>query len=191
MRRAGTRLSRSWFERAAPDVAPDLLNKLLVATVDGERVAGRIIEVEAYTAADPASHSFRGPTPRNAPMFGRAAHLYVYLSYGIHRCANVVTGRQGAGEAVLLRAAQPMDGIDVMRRRRGVADDRRLADGPGKLAQAFAIDLHHDGIDLVARDSPIELRDDGVAPPTVPVTGPRVGLTKGVDTPWRFRVPAA
>ncbi len=190
MGRAGTRLAGAWFERSAPDAAVDLLNKVLVSTVGGARVAGRIVEVEAYTQNDPASHSFRGPTRRNAPMFGPPGHLYVYLSYGIHRCANVVTGRSGDGAAVLLRAVAPIEGIDVMRLRRGVGDDRRLSNGPGKLAQAFAIDLVHDGLDLGALRSPVTVVDDGIAPPASPLTGPRVGLTKGVDTPWRFRVPS-
>ncbi len=112
------------------------------------RVAGRIIETEAYMSDDPASHSFRGPTPRTAVMFGPAGYLYVYRSYGIHWCANVVTGADGDGQAVLIRAVDPVEGADEMLRRRGRLP---LADGPGKLCQAFGLDGEDDGADLVAR----------------------------------------
>ena len=181
-------IDRSWFGRDAPVVAPELLNKVLVSTIGGERVTGRIVEVEAYTQDDPASHTFRGPTERNQVMFGPPGHLYVYLSYGIHRCANVVTGAAGDGQAVLLRALDPIEGIDVVRRRRSGRPDRDLTDGPGKLCQALAIGGDHDGADLLT-DPHLALVDDGVAPPPTPLVGPRVGITKGVDVPWRFRVP--
>jgi DNA-3-methyladenine glycosylase len=157
-------------------------------TVDGMVVA-RIIETEAYMAADPASHSFRGRTDRNAVMFGPPGRLYVYLSYGIHACANVVTGVEGDGQAVLLRAGVPVAGIDAVRRRRSGRPDRELADGPGKLCQALGIGLGDNGVDLTAPWSPIRILDDGTAPPELPLVGPRVGITKGVETPWRFRVP--
>ncbi len=199
-------LERSWFERDAPTVAPELLNKLLVTMIsddgdgdgdgDDDGVAtltsGRIIEVEAYMPDDPASHTFNGETRRNAVMFGPAGRLYVYLSYGIHHCANVVTGAVGSGQAVLIRAIEPLDGIDTIRARRGSMDDRSLTDGPGKLTRALGIGLRHDAVDLIdGRDgAEISIVDDGCAPPEHPVLGPRVGITKGVDTPWRFRVPA-
>lgn len=179
-------LGRGWFERDAPVVAPALLNKLLVVTVGGRRCAGRITETEAYMPDDPASHTYNGQTRRNAVMFGPAGHLYVYLSYGIHQCANVVTGGVGSGQAVLLRAVEPIDGIDLMRARRG-RPDRELADGPGKLTQALGIGAEHDGVDLTA--SNISIVDDGVDPPTEPLIGPRVGITKAVERPWRFRLP--
>jgi len=171
----------------APDVAPMLLNKVLLSMVGGEVVAGRIIEVEAYTEADPASHTFRGPTDRNRVMFGPPGHLYVYLSYGIHRCVNVVTGPEGSGQAVLVRAVDVVDGIAVARRRRQ-RPDRVLADGPGKLCQALAIGAEHDGTDALSSSAEVVLLDDGVQPPVEPLVGPRIGITKGVDTPWRFRV---
>ena len=164
-------------------MAPDLLGKLLVVERGGVRVAGRIVETEAYTADDPASHSFRGPRPRNAVMFGPAGHLYVYRSYGIHWCANVVTGLDGDGQAVLLRAVDPVEGAHEMLRRRGRTP---LADGPGKLCQAFGIDVDDDGVDLCGA-GPIRVVDDGAIAPSNPTVGPRIGLTKGVDTPWRFR----
>ena len=186
-----TGLGRAWFERDAPVVAPELLGKALVRRgPDGSVLAaGRITEVEAYTRDDPASHTHRGPTRRNAVMFGPAAHLYVYLSYGIHRCANVVTGAEGDGQAVLVRALEPIEGIEAMRARRGVADDRRLADGPGKLAQALGIELDHDGVDLLDPGSPLAIVDDGTPPPAAPLVGPRIGITRAVDVPWRFRTP--
>lgn len=182
-----TSLDRSWFARDAPLVAPDLLNKLLVVERDGVRCSGRICETEAYMPDDPASHTFRGPTPRNQVMFGPAGHLYVYLSYGIHRCANVVTGAEGSGQAVLLRAVEPVDGLDQMRSRRN-RPDRELTNGPGKLCQALGIAGGDDGSDLL--DGSVAIVDDGVTPPADPRTGARVGITKGVDIPWRFRLPA-
>lgn len=175
--------------RDAPIVAPELLNKLVVSRVgDSPPVVGRIIEVEAYTQDDPASHAFVGRTARNAVMFGPAAHLYVYLSYGIHRCMNVVTGTDGEGQGVLLRALDPVDGLEIMRSRRGGRSDRELANGPGKLGAALGIDLAHDGLDVLAADAEVAILDDGVAPPEHPRIGPRVGITKAVATPWRFRV---
>ena len=167
----------------------DLLGKLLVVDGDDGRVSGRIIETEAYTADDPASHSFNGPTKRNELMFGPAGHLYVYLSYGIHCCANVVTGAPGDGQAVLIRAIEPVGGIDAMRERRPGRPDRQLADGPGKLCAAFGIDLAMNGLDLADPAAPIRVFDDGTRPPSDPIVGPRVGISKGLDRPWRFRTP--
>jgi DNA-3-methyladenine glycosylase len=169
----------------APDVAPRLLSRLLV-TAD---CVGRIVEVEAYTADDPASHSFRGPTPRNEVMFGQAGALYVYFTYGMHHCANVVTGLPGDGQAVLLRAVVPLEGLDVMRVRRGNRSERTLADGPGKLCQAFGIDRGFNGTDLCDPASPVRLEDDGVGPPEEPTSGPRVGIRVATERPWRWRVP--
>jgi DNA-3-methyladenine glycosylase len=166
----------------AAEVAPLLLNKLLVHGP----CSGRIIEVEAYRADDPASHSFRGRTPRNAAMFGEPGTLYVYFTYGMHWCANVVTGAAGEGAAVLLRALQPVDGIELMRARRGGRSD--IANGPAKLCQALAIGPEHDATDLLGEGS-VRLVDDGVAPPAVARVGPRIGITKATDQPWRFRVP--
>jgi DNA-3-methyladenine glycosylase len=161
-----------------------LLHKLLVAG----RCVGRIIEVEAYTPDDPASHSHRGRTARNAVMFGEAGHLYCYRIYGMHVCANVVTGPPGDGSAVLIRAVTPVVGMEAMAQRR--RRDRHLSDGPAKLCQAFGITMAHNGLDLCAA-SPITLRDDGIPPPRHPVVGPRVGITKAIEYPWRWRAPVA
>ncbi|NNE11762.1 MAG: DNA-3-methyladenine glycosylase [Ilumatobacter sp.] len=178
------RVHRADLAGDAPDVAPWLLNKLLIR---GECV-GRITEVEAYREDDPASHTHRGRTPRNEVMFGPAGHLYVYFTYGMHHCANVVTGVAGSGAAVLLRAVEPLAGIELMRERRG--GRAQLADGPAKLCQAFAIGPEHNGADLIDGDD-VGLFDDGTAPPTDPLVGPRVGITRAIDTPWRWRVPRA
>jgi DNA-3-methyladenine glycosylase len=186
-RQARRVIERDELARHAPEVAPRLLNRLLVA---GDCV-GRIVEVEAYTADDPASHSHRGQTLRNEVMFGRAGLLYVYFTYGMHHCANVVTGVPGDGQAVLLRAVFPLEGLDVMRARRGNRPDRLLTDGPGKLCQAFGLDRGFDGTDLCDPASPVRLEDDGVAPPDEPIAGPRIGITVATDRPWRWRVPAA
>lgn len=176
------RVPRSLLAGDAPEVAPLLLNKVLVHGP----CQGRIIEVEAYREDDPASHTYRGRTQRNAVMFGPPGHLYVYFTYGMHHCANVVTGVEGSGAAVLLRAVEPIAGIDVMRARRHGRD--RLADGPAKLCQAFAIGPEHNGAD-VCGDAEVGLFDDGTPPPEAPLVGPRVGISVAVDVPWRWRVP--
>jgi DNA-3-methyladenine glycosylase len=168
-------LGEEFFGRHAVLVAPELLNKLFVVG----SCSGRIVEVEAYSSDDPASHCYRGVTARNAPMFGPAGRLYVYFSYGMHHCVNIVTGPQGDGQAVLLRAVVPVAGVGLMERRRGRTD--HLADGPGKLAAAFGLTLADNG-------APATVFDDGVPPPTVPLVGPRVGITKAIDWPRRFRV---
>lgn len=151
-------------------------------------MSGRIVETEAYVRSDPASHSFNGPTARNAVMFGPPGRLYVYVSYGIHCCANVVTGVDGDGQAVLLRAVVPVEGLDVIRARRVGRPDRHLADGPGKLCEALGITLADDGAAVTDASSPIRVIDDGTPPPD-PIVGPRIGITKAVDAPWRFRTP--
>lgn len=176
------RVPRGLLVDDAPAVAPQLLNKLLV---HGECV-GRISEVEAYRQDDPASHSFRGRTPRTEVMFGPAGHLYVYFTYGMHYCANVVTGQVDEGAAVLLRAVEPIAGLDIMLERRN--GRRQLADGPAKLCQAFAIGPAHDGVD-VCRGTSVALYDDGTPPPDDPVVGPRIGISRAVEVPWRWRVP--
>lgn len=172
------RIDPAFFARDAPVVAPELLNKLFVVG----SCAGRIVEVEAYTSDDPAAHTFRGRTPRNAVMFGPGGHLYVYFTYGMHHCANVTTGVEGDGQGVLIRAVTPIAGLALMRRRRGGHPDAQLTNGPAKVAQAFGLDLRHNG--TVAG-----IYDDGVPPPPAPVVGPRIGISRAVDWPRRFRVP--
>lgn len=183
------RLGRGFFARPALDVAPELLNKVLVAP----GVAGRIVEVEAYRGSDdPGSHAFRGVTPRTEVMFGRAGHLYVYFTYGMHWCANVVVEAPGAPGAVLLRAVAPMRGLEQMRERRPAARrETELTNGPAKLAQAFGLGRRHDGADLVVAELGVSIRDDGTPPPRRPAVGARVGLSRGQELPWRFAVSGA
>ena len=178
---------RGFYGRDPREVAPELLNKVLV---HGSR-SGRIVEVEAYCGAeDPGSHAFRGRTVRNATMFGPPGLLYVYLSYGMHWCANAVCGDEGVGVAVLLRALAPVDGVDEMRAARGAAvRDRHLCAGPGRLCQALGIGKAHDGADLVTGDRGPLVVDDGTPPPERPGNSLRIGLTAGADRPWRWFVP--
>ncbi len=185
-----TRLPRSFYRRHPAEVAPDLLNKILLRD-DGR--AARIVEVEAYAGSeDPAAHSFRGMTARNATMFGEAGHLYVYFTYGMHWGSNAVCGEVGDGLGVLLRAAEPMLGVDQMRRLRPAARrDRDLASGPGKLSQAFGITRELDGADLVTGAGGIAIVSDGTLPPDDPVVGPRIGISRAVDYPWRWHVPGS
>ena len=166
------------FNAGSVDVARALIGAVL--RVDG--VGGRIVETEAYDADDPASHSFRGPSTRNATMFGPAGHAYVYRSYGIHWCLNFVCREAGHGAGVLIRALEPTDGLDRMRERRGVADVRLLCSGPGRVGQALGITGAHDGLRLDR--PPFELQPSPLA--AVLLTGVRIGISKAQDVPWRF-----
>ena len=179
-------LPRRFYRRDPREVAPDLLNKLLVR---GDRV-GRIVEAEAYVGGlDPAAHAYRGKTARNATMFGPPGHLYVYFSYGMHWCCNPVCGEDGEGVAVLLRALAPVSGIDAMRSMRVAAKRKRdLCNGPARLTQALGITGLDDGADLVTGDRGITIVDDGMPPPAEPVCTPRIGITKAADEPWRWYV---
>jgi DNA-3-methyladenine glycosylase len=179
-------LARRFYAAGAVEVAPRLLNKLLVR---GGRV-GRIVEVEAYRgSADPASHAFRGPTRRNATMFGPPGRLYVYFTYGMHFCANVVCMPQGTAEAVLLRALAPVEGLDAMRAARpGIEKDHQLASGPAKLCQAMGIARGEDGVDLVTSGGVLQVMDDGVPPPADPGVSGRVGIRHATESPWRWWV---
>ena len=171
-------LRRDFFARSVHEVAPDLIGVTLL--VDG--VGGRIVEVEAYDQEDPASHGYRGRTARNQAMFGPPGHAYVYRSYGIHWCLNLVCGNEGVAEAVLVRALEPTIGLDEQRRRRGVEDVRALCSGPGKLCQALGITREHDGLPLDA--PPFRLEPRREAPEIV--TGPRVGITRATELSWRY-----
>lgn len=181
------RLPRSYYERHAPEVAPDLLGKVLVRQTAAGTLRGRIVETEAYTGStDPGSHAYRGLKPANAVMFGPPGHLYVYISHGIHFCMNVVTDPPGVAGAVLVRALEPMQGVAVMEVNRGGRPLVDLCNGPGKLCQALAITREQNGADLGG--SEIWIEDDGFRPERVEVSA-RVGLTQGRELPLRFYLP--
>src|SRR5439155_19712556 len=159
--------------------------RLVRGVADGELLLGRILECEAYQEDDPASHSFRGLTDRTRVMFGPPGHLYVYFSYGMHWCCNVVTGADGEGSAVLLRAVEPLDGLEWMRSRRGLADPRLLCSGPARLTQAYGIGRADNGIDLVSGRTMFVSEGAPLADGKV-VAGPRIGITVGTERTWRF-----
>lgn len=172
------KLSPPFFDRNVHHVAPELIGATLL--VDG--VGGVIVEVEAYHHTDPAAHSYRGQTERNAVMFGPAGYAYVYRSYGIHWCLNFVCEAEGSASAVLIRAIEPTAGIPLMRRRRGLGEMRLLCSGPGRLCEALGVTraynacaLHKPPFELRARPGKVEV-----------VAGPRIGITKAVDYPWRY-----
>ncbi len=160
------------------EVAPELVGARLL--VDG--VGGIVVEVEAYDHEDPAAHGYRGQTTRNASMFGPPGHAYVYRSYGIHWCLNLVCAEQGRAEAVLVRALEPTDGLDEMRRRRGLDEERLLCSGPGRLCQALAVTRAHDGLALDEPPFELHAREEPVAV----VAGPRIGITRAAERPWRY-----
>jgi DNA-3-methyladenine glycosylase len=172
------RLSKGFFRRSVHEVAPDLIG----ATLLFNGVGGRLVEVEAYHHTDPAAHSYRGQTRRNAVMFGPAGYTYVYRSYGIHWCLNLVCEPKGSASAVLIRALEPTDGLPLMRRRRGLSDVRLLCAGPGRVCEALGITAAHNGLALdeppfalFARTREVEV-----------IAGPRIGITKAVEKPWRY-----
>jgi len=172
------RLTAAFFRRSVHEVAPDLIGAILL--FDG--VGGRLVEVEAYHHTDPAAHSFIGMTQRNAVMFGPPGYAYVYRSYGIHWCLNLVCEPKGSAAAVLVRAIEPTAGLTAMRRRRGVADKRLLCSGPGRVCEALRITHAQNGLaldqppfELLARNEPMDI-----------VVGPRIGITKAADKPWRY-----
>lgn len=159
--------------------SPDLARALIGAVFTVEGIGGRIVETEAYDPSDPASHSFVGPTQRNAVMFGPPGHAYVYRSYGIHWCVNFVGH---SGSAVLIRALEPLTGLDEMRERRGLEDPQALCSGPGKLCAALGVSIFHNGMALDEPPFHVEASPGGLDL----VTGPRIGISKAVDVPWRF-----
>ncbi|MBT4855804.1 DNA-3-methyladenine glycosylase [bacterium] len=178
-------LQRNFYERSSPVVARDLLGKILVRVIDGQVVSGIITETEAYGADnDRASHAYRGKTNRNAPMFEMVGHSYVYMSYGLHFCINIVahTVTEKAG-AVLIRALKPLDGIDFMRFKRNFIKDKLLTDGPGKLSQALSIDLGLNKHDVTEEGKLYIL--DGQSESKIVAT-PRIGISQEQDLAWRF-----
>jgi DNA-3-methyladenine glycosylase len=162
--------------------APAVARALIGATLNVDGVGGIIVETEAYDADDPASHAFIGPTPRNRSMFQAGGVVYVYRSYGIHWCMNFVCGPAGHGAGVLIRAIEPTDGLEVMATRRGLADPRLLCAGPGRVGQALGITRAHDGLHI--DEPPFRLEPAGRAVDVV--TGPRIGISRAADVPWRF-----
>jgi DNA-3-methyladenine glycosylase len=171
-------LGSDFFARSVHEVAPDLVGCALL--VDG--VGGRIVEVEAYDGEDPASHGYAGPTERNRSMFGPPGHAYVYRSYGVHWCLNLVCDVAGRAEAVLVRALEPTHGLEAMRARRGLDDERLLCSGPGRLCHALGVTGEHDGLRL---DEP-PFRILPAAARAEVVRGPRIGITRAMDLPWRY-----
>jgi DNA-3-methyladenine glycosylase len=171
-------LTKHFFARSVHEVAPDLIGVALL--FDG--VGGPIVEVEAYDHEDPAAHGYGGRTERNASMFGPPGHAYVYRSYGVHWCLNFVCEEEGSASAVLIRALEPAHGLDTMRKRRGRDDPRLLCAGPGRLCQALGITRAHDGLAL--DEPPFQLVARERAPQIA--TGPRIGITKAADRPWRY-----
>jgi len=181
-------LPRDFYARSAVELAPMLLGKLLVRELDGARLVGRIVEVEAYMGrGDAASHASRGLTPRNRIMFGPPGYAYVYLIYGMYHCLNVVSGPEGEAQAVLIRALEPLSGVEMMQTRRPRASARNLTNGPGKLCQALGVDRSLDGHDL-CQEEKLWL-EDAPRPAESICTGPRIGV-RGDETaltrPWRF-----
>jgi DNA-3-methyladenine glycosylase len=180
-RNAPGRLDRAFFARPVRRVARELLG----CTVRHGDTAGVIVETEAYHESEPACHAYIGPTPHNEVLFGPPGIAYVYRSYGIHAMLNTVTNRDGEGAAVLIRALEPVDGIELMRLRRGAVADAELCNGPGKLTQALGIGLELHGSDLIS--GPIAIEPRTARAPRV-VTGRRIGITKAPDLPWRYSV---
>jgi len=173
-----TALHKAFFTRSVHAVAPDLIGATLLFDTAG----GVIVEVEAYHHTDPAAHSFRGRTERNAVMFGPPGFAYVYRSYGIHWCLNFVCEKEGSASAVLIRALEPTQGVAAMRRRRDLQDDRLLCSGPGRLCEALGVTGAHNGLALDRPPFRLRARQDQVEI----VTGPRIGISKAVELPWRY-----
>lgn len=168
------------FAASSVEVAAQLIG--CVVLVDG--VGGRIVETEAYDRDDPASHTYAGPTLRNMSMFGPPGHCYIYRSYGIHWCLNFVCRESGHGAGVLIRALEPLAGLETMRERRKLEDVRLLCAGPGRLCQALALGIRHNGLALDAPPFELQSREAGAAPTVL--AGPRIGISRAKETPWRF-----
>jgi DNA-3-methyladenine glycosylase len=185
-----TPFPREFYLQDTRVVAQKLLGQIVERRLpSGEILSGIIVETEAYLTDDPACHAYRGQTPRNRTMFGPPGHAYVYFTYGLHMMLNVVCAPEGVAEAVLIRALEPVEGIDTMRENRGgLADTRQLTNGPGKLAQALGLTrLSHDGHDVTNSHEEIMILPND-HPPFEMVTTTRIGITQGVDLPWRYYV---
>ena len=181
------RLLREFFARDPVVLARDLLGRVLFYKTPEGLLAGRIVETEAYTgAADPASHAFRGPTVRNAVMFGPAGHAYVYFTYGMHYCLNVTAEAPGTAGAVLLRALEPLAGVEMMRARGDHGPESRLLSGPGKIGRAFGLSLDDNGRDFTR--GPLGLAAGTAVPTREVAISRRIGISRAVDLPYRFAV---
>lgn len=180
-------LPRNFYLRPTLTVAQELLGKILVHEHPGGRISGRIVETEAYVGQDdPASHAFRGKTPRNALMFGEAGYAYIYFIYGMYFCLNAVTEAQGFPAAVLIRAIEPLEGETQMGIHRGGVPRRQLGNGPGKLCQAFGLGREHNGSDLCR--PPLYIAEGAPPPAETLVCSTRIGIRRGVEHPWRFYI---
>ncbi len=177
-------LTRDFFNRPTMKVARDMLGAVLIHNSPAGKTAGIIVETEAYLQGDPACHASRGKTRRNAAMFGPPGTAYIYLVYGIHCCFNTVTMPTGTGEAVLVRALEPLEGLELMKRRRGIADVKGLCSGPGRLCQAMGLDRQYNGMNL---SSPSLYIQQGAVPESI-VTTTRVGISQGQQLPYRFYI---
>lgn len=184
-----TKLPRSFYLRPTLTVAKDLLGKNIVKRVNGKTLTGKIVETEAYLGEnDPASHAFRGKTKRNEVMFSEGGHLYVYFTYGMHFCSNIVTEAEGKGRAVLLRAVEPLEGLDLMEKNRKLKDNhvKNLTNGPAKLCEALGITGRDNGTDLTADQ--IFITTGGKIPDKIIISSSRIGITNGSEKPWRFYI---
>lgn len=179
-------LPREFYLSDTLEVARNLLGKILVHRTDAGVFAGRIVETEAYLSNDPACHASRGITPRNANMFGEPGHAYVYFTYGMYHCFNTVTAPEGIGEGVLIRAVEPIEGLDLMSKNRKTLDTKNLTSGPGKLCQAFGIDKRHNGYDLLSES--LTIIDGPMIPSSDIVATTRIGIRLAAEKPWRFYI---
>jgi DNA-3-methyladenine glycosylase len=180
-----TPLQRSFFRRHPADVAPDLLGKLLVRQIGDEIISGRIVETEAYCSTDPASHTYRGKTERNRAMFGEVGHAYIYFIHGLHYCINVTARGDTPAGGVLIRALEPVAGVEFMQQRRKRTALADLASGPAKLTQALAIDKGLYEADMT-KQGPLYLAAPAETQSVVVEVTPRIGISRAVDVPWRF-----
>ena len=181
-------ISKSFFGKSTVEVAKNLLGKFIVRETSNGIVVGKIVETEAYLENDPASHSFCGQTKRNAPMFENAGTAYVYFTYGMYYCFNVVTSKKGCGEAVLIRAIEPIQGLEIIKKNRGNIDDKNLCNGPARLTLALAIGKNFNGINLLDKTSSLKLMEntDDKMPEIIQTT--RIGISKGIELPHRFYI---
>lgn len=180
-------ISKSFFKRSTLQTAKDLLGTYLVRETADGKILGKIVETEAYLWNDPASHSFSGKTKRNSPMFGPAGRAYVYFTYGMYNCFNVVTEKEGIGEAVLIRAIEPVQGIEIMKKNRGMTDEKNLCNGPGKITIAFAISRDFNCLDLTNKNSPLKIFAAKKENFEI-VETERIGISEGKELPHRFYI---